>query len=114
MTTHEPYGHTSDGTPIDDAFVNRLADEAEQGYSPKQLKDKPRGRGRPPLGDSVKAVRSVAQRKTPPTSVSYGVIPYVHGTGRGCRRCAGTPCDVRQLDRRRAAQATARRTVAVS
>lgn len=49
MTTDKPYGHTGDGTPIDDEFVNRLADEAEQGYSPKQLKDKPRGRGRPPL-----------------------------------------------------------------
>lgn len=59
MTTHETYGHTGDGTPIDDAFVNRLADEAEQGYSPGQLEGKPRGRGRPPLGLLAKAVGSV-------------------------------------------------------
>lgn len=59
MTTHKTYGHTGDGTPIDDAFVNRLADEAERGYTPEQLEGKPRGRGRPPLGDLVKAVGSV-------------------------------------------------------
>jgi hypothetical protein len=59
MTTHETYGHTGDGTPIDDAFINGLADEAERGYSPEQLGGKPRGRGRPPLGDLAKAVGSV-------------------------------------------------------
>ncbi len=59
MTTDKTYGHTSDGTPIDDAFINQLADEAERGYGPEQLKGKPRGRGRPPLGDLVKAVGSV-------------------------------------------------------
>ncbi len=59
MTTHKTYGHTGDGTPIDDAFVDRLADEAERGYTPEQLEGKPRGRGRPPLGDLVKAVGSV-------------------------------------------------------
>lgn len=59
MTTHKTYGHTGDGTPIDDAFVNRLADEAERGYTPEQLEGQPRGRGRPPLGDLVKAVGSV-------------------------------------------------------
>lgn len=59
MTTHQTYGHTSDGTPIDEAFINRLAEEAERGYTPEQLKGKSRGRGRPPLGDRVKAVGSV-------------------------------------------------------
>lgn len=59
MTTHKTYGHTGDGTPIDEAFINRLADEAERGYSPDQLQGKPRGRGRPPLGDRAKAVESV-------------------------------------------------------
>ena len=59
MTTHKTHGHIGDGTPNDDAFVNRLADEAERDYSPEQLEGKPLGRGRPPLGDLVKAVRSV-------------------------------------------------------
>jgi len=40
-------------------FVNRLADEAERGFTPEQLEGKPRGRGRPPLGDLVKTVGSV-------------------------------------------------------
>jgi len=59
MTTHKTYGHTGDGLPIDDAFVNLLADEAERGYTSEQLEGKPRGRGRPPLGELVKAVGSV-------------------------------------------------------
>ena len=59
MTTPQTYGHTSDGTPIDDAFISRLADEAERGYSPQQLTGKIRGRGRPPLGERAKTVGSV-------------------------------------------------------
>lgn len=59
MTTRKTYGDAGDGTPIDDAFINRLADEAERGYGPEQLKNKSRGRGRPPLGDLAKAVGSV-------------------------------------------------------
>jgi hypothetical protein len=59
MTTNKTHGHTRDGAPIDDAFINRVADEAERGYGPEQLRGKPRGRGRPPLGDRAKSVGSV-------------------------------------------------------
>jgi len=59
MTADKTYGRAADGTPIDDAFINRLADEAERGYRPGQLKNKPRGPGRPPLGDLAKPVGSV-------------------------------------------------------
>ena len=57
--TSKSYGQTSDGREIDDAFIQDLADEAERGYSPEQLAGKPRGRGRPPLGDRAKTVESV-------------------------------------------------------
>ena len=57
--TKRVYGHTKSGTPIDDKMIEELADEAERGYSPEQLRGKPRGRGRPPLGDAAKAVESV-------------------------------------------------------
>lgn len=54
-----PDGHTKSGAPIDDKMIESLADEAQRGYSPDQLRGKPRGRGRPPLGDAAKAVESV-------------------------------------------------------
>ena len=57
--TKRGYGHTRSGTPIDDKMIEELADEAERGYSPEQLRGKPRGRGRPPLGVAAKAVESV-------------------------------------------------------
>jgi CRISPR-associated endonuclease/helicase Cas3 len=57
--TKKTYGQTSDGREIDDALVEALADEAERGFSPEQLASKPRGRGRPPLGDRAKTVESV-------------------------------------------------------
>lgn len=56
---NKSYGQTSDGREIDDAFIQGLADEAERGYSPEQLSGKPRGRGRPPLGNRAKTVESV-------------------------------------------------------
>jgi hypothetical protein len=59
MTTDKTYGYAGDGTPIDDAFITRLADEAERGFRPEQLNNKPRGRGRPPLGELAKPVGSV-------------------------------------------------------
>ncbi|HVA06871.1 MAG TPA: YlcI/YnfO family protein [Acidimicrobiales bacterium] len=57
--TKRIYGHTKDGRPIDDAMIEQLADEAERGYDPDQLKNRPRGRGRPPLGALAKEVESV-------------------------------------------------------
>jgi hypothetical protein len=57
--TKRIYGHTRDGRPIDDEMIEKFADEAERGYDPEQLKNKPRGRGRPPLGVRAKEVESV-------------------------------------------------------
>lgn len=57
--TKRIYGHTRDGRPIDDQMIEQLADEAELGYDPEQLKNKRRGRGRPPLGAGAKEVESV-------------------------------------------------------
>ena len=53
------YGQTSDGREIDDALIQELADEGKHGYSPEQFAGKPRGRGRPPLGNLAKTVESV-------------------------------------------------------
>lgn len=53
------YGHTKNGKPIDDEMIEHFADEAERGYDAQQLRDKPRGRGRPPLGEAAKVVESV-------------------------------------------------------
>ena len=53
------YGHTKAGKPIDDEMIKSFVDEAERGYDAQQLRDKPRGRGRPPLGDAAKVVESV-------------------------------------------------------
>lgn len=53
------YGHTKTGKPIDDEMIEGFVDEAEHGYDAQQLRDKPRGRGRPPLGEAAKIVESV-------------------------------------------------------
>jgi hypothetical protein len=53
------YGHTKAGKPIDDEMIESFVDEAERGYNAQQLRDKPRGRGRPPLGEAAKVVESV-------------------------------------------------------
>jgi hypothetical protein len=53
------YGHTKEGKPIDEEMIESFVDEAERGYNAQQLRDKPRGRGRPPLGGAAKVVESV-------------------------------------------------------
>jgi len=53
------YDVKRDGTTVDDVLIADLAAEAERGYTADQLQGRPRGRGRPPLGDKVKAVGSV-------------------------------------------------------
>jgi hypothetical protein len=52
------YGHRKDGTPVTDADVEVMADEAERGYAGETLR---RGRpgGRPPLGTAAASVESV-------------------------------------------------------
>ena len=57
--TKRTYGRTKSGKAIDDKMIEELADEAERGYERGELRDKPRGRGRPPLGDAAKTVESV-------------------------------------------------------
>jgi hypothetical protein len=57
--TNRTYGKTKSGRPIDEAMIETLTDEADKGYEPGQLREKPRGRGRPPLGAAAKAVESV-------------------------------------------------------
>lgn len=59
MTEKRTYGHTKNGRPITDEMIEELADEAERGYEPGQLRNRRRGPGRPPLGDAVKSVESV-------------------------------------------------------
>jgi len=57
--TKRTYGRTKSGKVIDDKMIEALADEAERGFKPGQLRGKPRGPGRPPLGDAAKTVESV-------------------------------------------------------
>lgn len=57
--TKRTYGRTRSGKIIDDKMIEALAEEAERGFEPGQLRNKPRGPGRPPLGDAAKTVESV-------------------------------------------------------
>lgn len=57
------YGHTAGGEPITEKMIEELADEADRGYRPGQLRGRRRGPGRPPLGEAAKSVESV--RLTP-------------------------------------------------
>lgn len=49
---------TSGGVDLDDKLLRDLADEAEHGYEPKQLRPRPR-RGRPPMGRTAATVFQV-------------------------------------------------------
>jgi hypothetical protein len=53
------YGYTKSGKPIDNEMIERFVGDAEQGYEDGQFTDRPRGRGRPPLGDAAKVVGSL-------------------------------------------------------
>ncbi len=57
--TKRTYGHTESGEPIDDDLVERLADEAEQGYDVDEIIARRGRRGRPPLGSAASTVESV-------------------------------------------------------
>ena len=57
--TKRIYGRTKSGAPITDEMIETLAEEAEQGYAPGQLRGRRRGPGRPPLGEAAKSVESV-------------------------------------------------------
>lgn len=49
---------TSKGTPLTDAVLDQLADEAEAGYAPEQLRARD-GRGRPRLSDGPSSAVNV-------------------------------------------------------
>lgn len=52
------HGHRTDGTPITDADVQAMADQAERGYDVDTILRRRRG-GRPPLGSAAASVESV-------------------------------------------------------
>lgn len=52
------HGHRADGTPVTDADVEAMADEAERGYDVDTILRGRRG-GRPPLGSAAASVESV-------------------------------------------------------
>ncbi len=54
----EPHGTTADGTPITDAIVEAMADQAERGYDVEKIRRRRRG-GRPPIGSAASSVESV-------------------------------------------------------
>ncbi len=54
----ESHGTTADGTPITDAMVEAMADEAERGYDVEEMRRRRRG-GRPPIGSAASSVESV-------------------------------------------------------
>ena len=57
MTMSASHGTRADGSPINAAAVEALADEAEQGYDVEAIRRR-RG-GRPPIGSSASSVESV-------------------------------------------------------
>jgi len=52
------HGNRKNGTPITDADVEAMADEAERGYDADELLRRRKG-GRPPLGSAAASVESV-------------------------------------------------------
>ncbi len=52
------HGHKTDGTPISDEMVERMADQAERGYDVEEVLRRRRG-GRPPMGSGASSVESV-------------------------------------------------------
>ena len=57
MTTLTTHGRRSDGSVIDDAAVQAMADEAERGYDMETIRER-RG-GRPLMGSAASSVESV-------------------------------------------------------
>ena len=52
------HGHRKDGTPITDADIEAMAEEADRGYDVDTLLRRRAG-GRPPLGSAAASVESV-------------------------------------------------------
>lgn len=54
--TQRTNGHPTSGTPIDDDLIEKLADEAEDGYDVDQLVPRRERRSRPQLGSAPASV----------------------------------------------------------
>lgn len=52
------YGSNRDGTPITDAQIEAMADEAERGFDLEAIRARRQG-GRPPIGSAAASVESV-------------------------------------------------------
>ena len=57
--TERTYGRTKTGLPITDALIEKLADEAEQGFDVDAIIARRGRRGRPRLGEEPSIVESV-------------------------------------------------------
>jgi len=57
--TNRTYGHTKSGRPVDDALIEQLAREAEDGYDLDEIVSRRGKRGRPRLGAAPSTVESV-------------------------------------------------------
>lgn len=55
----ETHGHTKSGQPLTDDLIEKLADEAEQGYDVEEILGRRGKRGRPALGSGPSTVESV-------------------------------------------------------
>lgn len=55
----EHHGHTRSGAPLTDEVIERLADEAKQGYDVEEILARRGKRGRPALGKGPSTVESV-------------------------------------------------------
>ena len=55
----EAHGHTTSGTPLTDELIEKLADDAEQGYDVEEILRRRGKRGRPALGSGPSTVESV-------------------------------------------------------
>jgi ribbon-helix-helix CopG family protein len=53
------HGHTKSGIPITDALIEKLSDEAEQGFDIDAIIARRGRRGRPRLGQELSSVESV-------------------------------------------------------
>lgn len=57
--TADHHGHSKSGTPLTEALIDRLADEAEAGYEVEEILARRGKRGRPALGSGPSTVESV-------------------------------------------------------
>jgi hypothetical protein len=59
MTKRNDHGHTKSGTPLTEAVVEELAEEAARGFDVEEVLGRRGKRGRPLLGSAPSTVESV-------------------------------------------------------